>query len=73
MSSAFRGIFFDLGNVLVMFDARRAARKFSNIFGITEQALWKELFESELERDYTRGKISSEDFFLGLNKNFRVQ
>ena len=65
-----RGIFFDLGNVLVMFDASRASKRFAKVFDISEEILWKELFESELERTYTKGEIGSEEFFENIKKRF---
>ncbi len=70
MKNKIKALFFDLGNVLVMFDAGRALKKFSKAFHVSEEVLWKELFQSDLERAYTRGEISSEDFFKGLKKKF---
>lgn len=65
-----RGIFFDLGNVLVKFDASIAARKLSKAFRINEAQLWQDLFVSDLERSYTTGKISSLEFFNQIKARY---
>ena len=71
MTNSGQAIFFDLGNVLVMFDASRALKKFSKIFEVAEKDLWDELFLSDLERAYTKGEISSKEFFLSIQKKFK--
>lgn len=63
-----RAIFFDLGNVLVMFDARRAAAKFVQKTGVSFKDVWKCVFISRAERDFTKGKISSREFVRCLNR-----
>lgn len=70
---AIRAIFFDLGNVLVKFDANIAAGKLSKAFGIGEAQLWQELFVSDLERSYTTGKISSLEFFNQIKARYPAQ
>jgi len=68
--AAIQGIFFDLGNVLVKFDANIAARKLSKAFHVSEIQLWKDLFISDLERSYTTGKISSLEFFNQIKARY---
>lgn len=55
-------IFFDLGNVLVKFDPQIAVKKFESLFGVSKESLWHAMFVSDIERDYTVGKISSLEF-----------
>lgn len=70
MTHPIRAIYFDLGNVLVMFDANRALKQFSKIFQVPEKKLWDELFLSDLERSYTKGEISSKEFFARIQKKY---
>lgn len=65
-----KGIFFDLGNVLVKFDAGIAAAKLSKAFGVGVEQLWKDLFVSDLERAYTTGKITSLEFFNQIKSHY---
>ena len=67
----YKALFFDLGNVLIMFDAHRALEKFSKIFSVPEDILWDELFTSDIERSYTVGKISSEEFHESIQRKFK--
>lgn len=66
-----RAVFFDLGNVLVKFDANIAAEKFSGLSGLSTEKIWQLLFASDLERAYTKGEISSEKFYAELSKHFK--
>ena len=65
-----KAIFFDLGNVLVMYDARIAAQKFAKLLNVTEEEVWDEIFGSDLERAFTEGKISPHEFFERLRGRF---
>ena len=73
-----RAVFFDLGNVLVMYDAQIAVRKFAALFNLSADEIWSRLFTSDLERRYTRGEISSKEFYqavcasLGAKPNWEV-
>ena len=69
-NSKIKAILFDLGNVLVFFDARRSSKAFSEAVGVPEDKIWETFFISELERSYTRGEISSEEFYQKVNKHF---
>ncbi len=68
--TAIHGIFFDLGNVLVMYDAKIALRKLADEFRVPEEEIWQYVFLSDLERSYTKGQVSSRDFFLQLAGRF---
>ena len=58
-----RFIYFDLGNVLINFDHHRAARQMAEVAGVSEQLVWKIVFESDLELEYERGAISTREFY----------
>ena len=65
-----KAIIFDMGNVLISFDARKSSRAFSKILGVSEQELWEAFFVSDIEKSYTRGEISSEEFFKSVRARF---
>ncbi|OGW85290.1 MAG: hypothetical protein A3C35_05005 [Omnitrophica bacterium RIFCSPHIGHO2_02_FULL_46_11] len=65
-----KAILFDMGNVLIFFDAKRSSKAFSEAVGVPEDKIWKTFFVSDLERAYTRGEISSEDFFRKVSGHF---
>jgi putative hydrolase of the HAD superfamily len=71
-------VIFDLGNVLLRYDARKAALRFARECGIPLTRLWKHFFISSVEKAYTRGEISSLEFFrhakkvLGFKVGFRT-
>ncbi len=63
-----KAVIFDLGNVLVFFDARRAAKRLAKACKIPVWKIWLHFFTSPEERAYTCGKISSRDFFRQFKK-----
>lgn len=65
-----RALLFDMGNVLLFFDARRSSKAFAEMVGVQEDKVWNLFFISDLERAYTRGEISSQDFFKEVSKYF---
>ena len=65
-----KAILFDMGNVLYFFDAKRSSKAFSEAVGVPEDKVWKTFFVSDLERAYTRGEISSEDFYRKVSEHF---
>ena len=71
MSVAIKAILFDMGNVLIFFDAKRSSKAFSKAVGVPEDEIWKAFFVSDLERAYTRGEISSEEFYRRFTEHFR--
>lgn len=58
-----KAVLFDMGNVLLFFNARIAAKALAEATGLAEGDIWELFFISELEKSYTRGEISSEDFY----------
>lgn len=65
-----KAILFDMGNVLIFFDAKRSSKAFSEAVGVSEDKIWQTFFVSDLERAYTRGEISSEDFYRKVSEHF---
>ncbi len=64
-------VIFDLGNVLALHDARIAARRYAKITGMTFQEVWDTVLTSKTEKAYTRGEITSYQFYRyakGLSK-----
>ena len=58
-----KAIIFDLGNVLIHYDAERAGRRFARTSGVPFEKIWKHFFTSRAEKAYTRGEISTREFF----------
>ena len=58
-----RFFYFDLGNVLLFFDHRRACRQMAALSGLDADLVWNIVFESGLELDYEAGRISTTDFY----------
>ncbi|MFV1964375.1 MAG: HAD family hydrolase [Pirellulaceae bacterium] len=70
-SSRIRFLYFDLGNVLLTFDQRKAARQMATVAGTTPEKVWDIVFESEMHDRYERGDVSSQqyyDFFCDQSK-----
>ena len=65
-----RAIFFDLGNVLVRFDASIAARKLAKAIGMTIPDIWRWALSSDLEKAYTKGRVSSHEFYREIKRRF---
>ncbi|MGE0757013.1 MAG: hypothetical protein AB7O38_08335, partial [Pirellulaceae bacterium] len=58
-----RFIYFDLGNVLLFFSHRRAARQMAQVAGIDEDLAYECVFGGgELEYRYEAGEFSSAEF-----------
>lgn len=58
-----KSVIFDLGNVLALHDARIAARRYAKLTGRTFQEIWDTILTSKTEKAYTRGEITSYQFF----------
>ena len=56
-------LYFDLGNVLLFFDHRRACRQMAEVAGAAEDLVWNVVFESGMELQYEAGAISSQQFY----------
>lgn len=56
-------IYFDLGNVLLLFDHHRAARQMAEVAGLSERQVWDVVFGSDLERRYECGELDCQGFY----------
>lgn len=70
-TSEIKAVIFDLGNVLVNYDVKKAARYFSKAGGISQYRIWAHFFLSKFEQAYTRGEISSLEFYREACKVFK--
>lgn len=66
-------ILFDIGNVILHFDYLRAARKFAEKTGLPLDTIDKHFYFSDWERQYSKGKCSSEEFFGKLKKDLQLK
>jgi len=66
-----KAVIFDLGNVLVNYDVKKAARRFSEAGGISQIRIWAHFFLSKFEQSYTRGEISNREFYQEACRVFK--
>ncbi len=64
-------IIFDLGNVLLNYDARKAAARFAKVCKVPLLKVWLHFFTSPTEKAYTRGEISSTEFYRHAKQALR--
>ncbi len=67
-----KAILFDMGNVLLHYDATRACKRFAKTSGTSFLKLWLHFFTSQVEKAYTRGEISSREFYRHSLKVFKI-
>ncbi len=63
--------YFDLGNVLLLFDHHRACRQLAGVFSqagadADAEVIWRLLFASGLEQQYEMGRLSTEELYERL-------
>ncbi|HLD50504.1 MAG TPA: HAD family phosphatase [bacterium] len=58
-----KAVLFDLGNVLLNYDAYKAANCFAKACKVPRIKVWIHFFTSPTEKAYTRGHISSREFY----------
>ncbi len=56
-------LYFDLGNVLLLFDHQKACRQMAAVAGITAEKVWQVVFESDLELRYEAGELDDRGFY----------
>ncbi len=66
-----KAVIFDLGNVLVNYDVKKASRRFSEAGGISELRIWAHFFLSKFEQAYTRGELSTYEFYREACRVFK--
>ena len=55
--------YFDMGNVLLTFSHRLAARQIADLCQISPQQAWDAVFDGELQLRYEAGQISTDEFY----------
>ena len=58
-----KSVIFDMGNVLLNYDAVRAANRFSKACKVPRIKVWLHFFTSATEKAYTRGEITCRQFY----------
>jgi glucose-1-phosphatase len=64
-------LLFDMGNVLVFFSHDRMCRQIAEVVGCAPDEIRRKLFDSQLQWDFERGRISEESFHRQLETMFR--
>jgi len=65
-----KAIIFDVGNVLIHFDAVRSARRFARQAKVPFGKVWRHFFTSRIEKAYTRGEITTREFYRHAKRAF---
>lgn len=65
-----KAIIFDLGNVLINFNALRAAKRFARETEAPLEKIWQHFFTSRVEKAYTRGEITTREFYRHAKQTF---
>ena len=60
---AVKFLYFDLGNVLLLFDQHKACRQMAEVAGVSEETVRNVIFETDLSRRYELGNVTSRDFY----------
>jgi glucose-1-phosphatase len=58
-----RFLYFDLGNVILNFDHRLAARQMGQVAGVPADKVWNVVFATDLEHRYESGEIGDREFY----------
>ncbi len=58
-----KAVIFDLGNVLLNFNARKSAKRFAKACKVSFNEVWEHFFISPTEKAYTRGEITCKEFY----------
>ncbi len=56
-------VIFDMGNVLLHYDATKACKSFARVCQTPFLRVWLHFFTSSVEKAYTRGEMSSREFY----------
>lgn len=70
LKTSIKSVIFDLGNVLIRFNAKRSANRFAKACKTPVPVLWEHFFTSQIEKAYTKGEISSREFYAHSKKVF---
>ena len=67
-----KAVIFDLGNVLLNYNAKKSARRFSKACKVPMTKVWEHFFTSPTEKAYTRGQITCEAFYQHAKESLKV-
>lgn len=70
--TAIKTVIFDMGNVLLHYDATRACRAFAKACGASFLKIWMHVLTSPVEKAYTRGEISTRQFYKHCQSIFKT-
>ncbi|MHB1034826.1 MAG: HAD family hydrolase [Pirellulales bacterium] len=56
-------LYFDLGNVLLLFDHHLMCRQMAEVAGIEAERVWRVIFDEGLEKRFETGEISAREFY----------
>jgi glucose-1-phosphatase len=68
-----RFVYFDLGNVLALFDHRIAARNLAEACGRSFDEVMNKLFVTDLQQRYETGLVTSQQYVAEINSTFDCQ
>ncbi len=71
-ASRIKAVIFDMGNVLLNYDARKAARQFAKACDVPLWKVWLHFFTSPTEKAFTRGEISSTAFYRHAKQALKI-
>src|SRR6478609_5803678 len=63
-------IYFDLGNVLLFFDHKKACRQLGALAGVEEQAIYEAVFKTDLNFRCDAGEVGKEEFCRLFRERF---
>jgi len=63
-------LYFDLGNVLLFFDHKKAARQLAALAGVDEQAIYEHVFKTDLNFRCDAGEVGKEEFCRLFRERF---
>ena len=66
-------VFFDLGNVLLLFDHQIAWQQMAQLCELDPETVRDAVFRSPLQLQYERGAISSQEFYQYFCQQLKVQ
>jgi len=71
-NSKIKAVLFDMGNVLLNYNAYKAAKQFAKECKVPLLKVWIHFFTSPVEKAYTRGEITSREFYRHSKKALNV-
>jgi epoxide hydrolase-like predicted phosphatase len=67
-----KSVIFDLGNVLLNFNAKKSAKRFAKKCKVPVTKIWNHFFTDPTEKAYTRGEITCQEFYEHAQKSLHL-